>query len=76
MESSGAGRGEEGASSTEDLLRGLVETFREGCVILETPSENRETNLTKTINMAIAQMQKLAEQSRLTDSDGMYYTVY
>ena len=65
----------QGGPSTEKLLEGLVETFRECCVALVTPSENRETTLTQTINMAIGQMQQLAEQTRVTDSNGLLFIV-
>ena len=67
--------GEEGqeTTSTEKLLERLVETFRWGCVALETPSENRDATLTQTINMAIGQMKQLAEQTRITDSDGLFF---
>ena len=72
---SSAEAGGSGDHSTEELLERLVETFRSGCVILETPSENREAILTETINMAIGQMQQLANQTRLMDSDGLFYPI-
>lgn len=57
--------------STEQLLESLIETFRAGCVVLENQSENCEDVLTHTINMAVAQMKQLADQTRTMDADGL-----
>ena len=68
--SSGARREARG-KSTEQLLEGLVETFRTGCIILENPSSNREETLANTLDMAVQQMQQLADHTRITDSEGL-----
>lgn len=68
--SSGARR--EARKSTEQLLEGLVETFRMGCIILENPSSNREETLANTLDMAVQQMQQLADHTRIADSEGLH----
>ena len=58
--------------STEQLLESLVETFRTGCVILENASANRNETLANTLDLAIRQMQQLADHTRITDSEGLF----